>query len=255
MSASGLTPMQERDAHFYDRVWAREARRDLLAPPDDELLTCDLGRTLLYVRERLGDLDGKRVLELGCGAGIETVMLARWGAQVMATDVSAEAAALTALRAAANGVADRVETRQMPAETLAFPDGVFDHVIGFSMLHHVDLDRVGPEVRRVLHTGGRALFREPLGHNRLLEFARRRLPYPAKERSPNEHPLTLGDIARVGRSFTVTTVRGFYLVSMLSRAMGKQESLDALWRLDEWLLRRWPALARGCRYAVIDFQV
>ena len=53
-------------------------------------------------------LDGTRVVELGCGLGVPSIVAARAGAGVLATDSSAEALELVARNAQANGV--RVET-------------------------------------------------------------------------------------------------------------------------------------------------
>lgn len=54
---------------------------------------------------------GERVLEIGSGAGLAAVLLARAGAHVIATDIRPEAVACTRENAARNGVAERVEAR------------------------------------------------------------------------------------------------------------------------------------------------
>jgi predicted nicotinamide N-methyase len=60
-------------------------------------------------RELEGEaLDGRRVVELGCGLAAPSIAAARAGASVLATDVSREALALAKRNARANGV--RIET-------------------------------------------------------------------------------------------------------------------------------------------------
>jgi len=54
---------------------------------------------------------GERVLELGCGAGLATVLAARGGCRVVATDVVPEAVDCARQNALLNGVADRVEVK------------------------------------------------------------------------------------------------------------------------------------------------
>jgi SAM-dependent methyltransferase len=244
------------DAAFFDRVWRERAARegDLLIPPDEQMVRLDLGRSLAYVLDLLGDLRGLRVLELGCGVGDYTVVWARRGARVLATDISPASAEITRRRAQANGVGPAIETACMPAEALSVPDASCDLVIGFGVLHHVDVTRAAAEARRVLRPGGRALFREPLGGNPVLEFARRHVPYRGKERTPLEHPLTYADIAAAGAPFRRAHVREFYLFSMITRAIGHEYAWPWLWSLDEWLLRRVPATRRWARYVVMAYE-
>src|SRR5688500_8469656 len=45
---------------------------------------------LEYAYHLLGDVTGKTVLEFGCGDGMNTVMLAKRGAKVIAFDISAD---------------------------------------------------------------------------------------------------------------------------------------------------------------------
>lgn len=251
-----LTEAQRLDATYFNALWQRlfdAGQINPLVPPDEVMWQQDLGRSLRVTFEWLGDLQGQRVLELGCGPGDYTIMLARRGAQVTALDVAPASLQITRQRARANGVHQSVQTTWMTAETLAFPDGSFDWVIGFGLLHHANPIRLGPEVRRVLRPGGKALFREPLGANPLLEFTRQYLPYRAKHRSLNEHPLKYSDIEQVGQHFRVTRLREFYLFSMISRAVGREMSFPGLWALDEYLIRRLPRLRRWCRYALIEY--
>ena len=247
---------QTLDAAYFDDLWReRMARANLVLPPDDELARKDLGHLLTYAWTLTGNLNQMRVLELGCGSGDYTVMLARRGADVTTIDISIQGGRFTRARAEANDVADRVRFGQMNAEALAFADESFDLVIGFGVLHHVDLGTIAPEIRRMLKPGGRAIFREPLGENPLLEFVRNCLPYPKKARSPNEAPITYDMIAAVGAHFRRTHVREMYLLSMIGRVSGDETGWWTwLWRLDEWLLQRIPALGRLCRYVVIEYR-
>jgi len=247
---------QTRDATYYDGLWGEQlAQADLVVPPDDELVGQDLGHLLVYMWTRLGDLSGTRLLELGCGSGDYTVMLARRGAHITASDISRQAGWYTRARADVNGVAERVQFCLANTETLPFADRSFDLVVGFGVLHHLNLNTATPEIRRVLRSGGRAVFREPMRGSWLLEFARNHLPYRQKNRSPNEAPLTYEMIGAVGTHFRRTHIREMYLLSMVGRALGSEANWTWLWRWDEWLLRRIPALRRWCRYAVIEYCV
>ncbi len=87
-------------------------------------------------RELAGaDLRGKRVVELGCGLGVPSIAAARAGAEVLATDASAEALELLARNAEANGAS--IETARVDWDT---PDelvarGPFDLALGADVLY------------------------------------------------------------------------------------------------------------------------
>jgi ubiquinone/menaquinone biosynthesis C-methylase UbiE len=253
---SGLSQAQYLDASYFNALWQEmfdQGQISLVVPPDEEMWQRDLGRSLQVAFEWLGDLRGKRVLELGCGPGDYTIMMARRGAQVTAVDIAPASLAITHRRAEANRVHRAVQVNWMAAETLAFPAETFDWVVGFGLLHHADSMALAPEVRRVLRPAGRALFREPLGANSVLQFVREHLPYRDKHRSLNEHPLDYAQIKQVGQHFRASRVREFYLFSMISRAVGREMSFPALWALDEFLIQRVPAVRRWCRYVLLEY--
>src|SRR5262249_36547683 len=149
--------------------------------------------------ERLGDVRGLDVLDHGCAHGMAAVVLARRGARVAAFDLSAGYVAAAAARARANGVA--VNIIRADAERLPFADGCFDRVWGNAILHHLELRTAAREVFRVLRPGGFAVFCEPWGDNPLLGLARRHLPYPGKERTPDERPLRGRDVRVIREVF------------------------------------------------------
>ena len=108
-----------------------------------------------------------RVLDFGCGAGEESVYLAKLGARVTAIDVSPRGIALTRARAEANGVADLVDAWLMRCDPTAFSDASFDVVHGFGILHHIGLQNGLAEVHRLLRPGGRGVFWEHMGNSTL----------------------------------------------------------------------------------------
>ncbi len=202
---------------------------------------------------QLGDVKGKDVLDYGCGHGMAAVVLARRGARVTGFDLSPGYVAEARQRALANGVSACFQ--QADSEHLPFDDESFDAVWGCAILHHLDLDRAGRELRRVLRPGGVAVFCEPWGGNPLLNLARRRLPYPGKEHTPDERPLRSCDLAPLMGIFPRLEVRGFQFLGMLRRAFRRQPRPgDRLDRWDSALLRRFPILENWCRYVVITLR-
>jgi SAM-dependent methyltransferase len=239
---------------FHDEQAA--ARRRYYQTYPDELLVDD--DTYLdhetWIRPafaELGDVAGRRVLDLGCGHGMASVVLARRGARVTACDLSAWYVAEAAERARVNGVAGRVALIQASAEELPFRDGSFDGVWGNAILHHLDLRRAASEIRRVLRPGGVGVFCEPWGENRLLEWARRSWPYPGKERSPDERPLRRRDLKTLRLHFDQVQVIPFQLLGMARRVWRATRLTPVLDRSDTLLLERFPRLGNYCRYVAI----
>lgn len=85
---------------------------------------------------QFGRWKGKRVLEIGCGIGTDTISFARAGAQVTAVDLSGESLALARRRAALYGL--DVQFYQADAEHLTdvVPVERFDLVYSFGVIHH-----------------------------------------------------------------------------------------------------------------------
>ncbi|MGQ9464975.1 MAG: class I SAM-dependent methyltransferase, partial [bacterium] len=64
----------------------------------------------------------------------------------------------------------KIDFNIMDAENLAYKSKAFDLVYGIGILHHLNLNKVIPEIRRVLKPGGKAIFREPMGIIHLLIY-------------------------------------------------------------------------------------
>lgn len=94
---------------------------------------------------------------------------------------------------------------------MPFPDASIDVVFAIAILHHLDLDLVSREVRRVLKPAGRAIFQEPVRNSSVIRFLRSLVPYRAPDISPYERPLTDGELARFAAGFSTWSVRAFAL--------------------------------------------
>ncbi len=104
-------------------------------------------------------LNGKRIVDIGCGGGILSDAMARKGAQVLGIDLSAKAlkvAQLHALEAQTTGVS----YREVSAETLAAEQpGSFDVVTCMEMLEHVpDPSSVVRACADLVKPGGHVFF-------------------------------------------------------------------------------------------------
>jgi ubiquinone/menaquinone biosynthesis C-methylase UbiE len=119
---------------------------------------------------------GERVLDLGCGSGLDVVIAARAvGPEGSVTGVDASDAMVDKARAlAARLGAGRVRIERAAAEALPFPDSTFDAALVNGLLNLCpDKAAVVPELHRVLRRRGRAAVAE-------ITFAR---PLPPQEPS------------------------------------------------------------------------
>lgn len=164
-----------------------------------------------WILEQLGDLRGRRVLDLGTGAGEAAVYFALLGADVTATDLSPGMLDVTARVARHHGVS--LATAVASAEDLsAFPSESFDVVYGANVLHHVDIDKCLDEVQRVLKPGGYGAFWDPIAHNPVINVYR---SMAMEVRTEDEHPIRRGDMRRFHARFSTVRSRTFWLTALL----------------------------------------
>ena len=99
---------------------------------------------------------GKKVLEVGCGIGTDTINFARHGAQVTAVDLSTKSLEVARERAAVFGLQDRIRFFQANAEELNqfVPLEAYDLVYSFGVIHHTPHpERVLEHIRRYVKPG------------------------------------------------------------------------------------------------------
>jgi ubiquinone/menaquinone biosynthesis C-methylase UbiE len=207
--------------------------------------------TMAGVIEFLGDLHGKQVLEYGCGLGKTAVLLAKSGAQVTTFDLSPTSVAVTRNRATQNELQTNINLTVAAGEHLPYADESFDVIFGRAILHHIDADLGWHELDRMLKSGGKAVFIEPMGMNPLLNFARDHIPYPGKNPRGADRPLTYQEINTWGKGFRKVYYQEMQLFSMLERGLGFHKRLQVLRYFDRQLLTVFPGLRRYCRYVAI----
>jgi len=127
---------------FFD---SRAAVYDALRPQDDAWWV------RFEAMVRLGDLRGRRVLDVGCGTGALAAALAeRANAKVWGVEPSEEMRAVARMR-----LPRSIGVRAGSAEELPFRDGWFDGVTFSLVIHLVDREAAFAEAARVLAPGGR----------------------------------------------------------------------------------------------------
>ncbi len=265
---NGLNARQRIEAAYHDR-WAVDIEADsLLVEPNFMASTAVENR---FILEYFGDLSGKKLLDVGCGAGESSIYFARQGAHVTAIDISEGQLGVARKFAADCNV--EVAFHQLPLERIDSLNASFDLIYGNGVLHHVDLYQSARALAAVLRPNGKGAFIEPLSHNPIIWLYRK---MAAAVRTPTERPLYIRDVEIFREFFTGVMHREFWLLSaavfVLFLLKGINPSKVRYWkrvitaadeistvhkhlfRLDRFLLQKVPKLGRYCWNTVVYFQ-
>jgi ubiquinone/menaquinone biosynthesis C-methylase UbiE len=163
-----------------------------------------------FILQHLGAVSGKRLLDLGCGAGENSVYFAKKGANCVAADYSAGMVAVALKLAAQNRV--QIEGKIINAMAIDFPDCSFDLVYAANLLHHLpDPQACIREMHRVLKPGGKACFWDPLKHNPIINIYRR---IASEVRTEDESPLDINIVNFIRTQFTQIEYDTFWLATL-----------------------------------------
>ncbi|HZL36085.1 MAG TPA: GNAT family N-acetyltransferase [Tepidisphaeraceae bacterium] len=239
-----------REQRFFDEEAAELSAEELSVPDASQVARYqfasdsprNLSKDALFAR--LLPLNGKKVLDYGCGQGENACLLAACGADVSAFDLSPRSVEQARMRAVLHHLDDRIDFRVCAAGQTAYPDDFFDVVTGFAILHHLHtvLPMVFEEIHRVLKPGGVAAFIEPVANSPMLRFLRRITPIPCYA-TPDERQLTYHDFEPLRRSFSGIEFLHFDFVGRLRRFAGLRQ-VRAFRRIDYGLERALPFLRR-----------
>lgn len=196
-----------RERQFHD-AWAAAIDVDGIRVADYfEACTAPENR---FILRQLGDIRNKLLLDLGCGAGENSVYFATKGARCIAADYSPGMVEVALQLAERYGV--NVEGRTANAMELEFPDNTFDIVYASNLLHHIPDPKIAlKEMHRVLKPGGKACFWDPLKHNPVINVYRR---MATEVRTDDETPLNINIINYINSLFAKTNYDTFWLATL-----------------------------------------
>lgn len=208
--------------------------------------------------EKIGDLEGKKVLEYGCGNGWFTKKLLEKGAEVWAFDISDEAIKRTYEFLARLKLPKKFHLSQMSAENLTYDSEIFDIAVGNAILHHVDLPACLEGLNRVLKDRGKAFFTEPLVHNPVLNIYRILTP---QLRSKDEKPLSFTQYKLILDMFPKFKHSEYYLTAILAVLWHfihldnlMLKSRDMLYEFDKRIIKISPYLKKYCWYSILEIE-
>jgi ubiquinone/menaquinone biosynthesis C-methylase UbiE len=225
--------------------WDRIATRAVDDPQTDTVLYGPDGPTEEDLR-LIGDVKGKRVVDLGCGTGQAAITLARQGATVIAVDGSARM--LDRARSLAERLETRVEWHHSDISDLAFlrADSIDAVLSVYAVGEVVDLSRLLRQVHRVLRNRSAFVF----SHEHPLALAVGREPpespapapirYVVQESYFATEPVTVereGEpvqlhIRPISETFTELTRAGFRVEAMAEVSTGGDSPVPStiVWR-------------------------
>lgn len=162
------------------------------------------------IMQWMGNVENKKILELGCGLGEASVYFAKKGALVTATDLSSE------MLNVANKLAERhsvkIQTQKASATDLSnLEAGSYDMVYAANLLHHVPIEDTLRAVHAVLKPGGQAFFWDPIKYNPAINVYRK---LATEVRTEDEHPLGLSDFKLFNKIYQNVEFKFFWFTSL-----------------------------------------
>jgi ubiquinone/menaquinone biosynthesis C-methylase UbiE len=249
--------------------------KSLLVDKDKPPFAFYSGDLLDGAKKVLGDVAGKRILEIGCGNGELSIWLSKNGADAYGLDISDESIAIAEQRIAANGLISNIHFIACPAEHVPYENDFFDIVFINVSLHHLDIDVALKELRRVLKPKGKLVAIEPLAFSKTIQNIRASKLftklYPIRQETVTERILLMDDLKHIGTLYENTTYVPYRVFSpfifkvkplfnFLARRcypsvndfeQQKQRLIRALQQSDERILKALPFLKTFSRYVVI----
>lgn len=198
-----------------------------------------------YITQRLGNIKGKRLLDVGCGLGEASVYFAMQGADVTSSDLSQGMLDATTRLAQANGVS--VKQHVASAEDMQLsPDAKFDIIYAGNLLHHVDIEETITRIKPHLANGGVFVTWDPLAYNPAINVYR---SMATDVRTPDEHPLKWCDIKLFHKHFGTVETRYFWFTTLIifvlmALAQRRDPNKERFWKVVVQEGNKWAWLYR-----------
>ncbi len=171
---------------------------------------------------------GKIFLDYACGDGQCAILAAKLGAALaIGVDLSPVSVGNARRDAERAGVSDSTRFICGDCEKTGLPDECIDVMLCSGMLHHLDLGKAFPEMRRIMKPGGVCLAVEALAYNPLIQLYRRLTP-SLRTAWESEHILSFKDLRMAREFFVVRNVRYWHLFSVLAAPFHRTPLLGPL---------------------------
>lgn len=232
-------------------------------------------RTIQAVTQNV--FPGQRLLDLGCGTGLDAADLARAEYFLMAIDWSAQMARRARERITRANLQDKVEVRQLGFHQLdelpsEFFDGVYSDLGALNCATH--MEDVALSLSRILRPQGKLIasvigrvcpwewtfyFLKRQWHRANLRFRRGLVPVPLNGRKVWTRYFTPGEFRKIleGAGFKLVSLRslGFFVPPpyMIRFAESHSATIEFLQKLDDWI-GHWPGFRNWGDHFLIVMQ-
>ena len=203
-----VSALHDREAAFHD-AWASDMElNEILVRESFEAPTAMENQ---FILQCMGDLKGKKLLDIGSGLGESSVYFALQGAEVTAVDVSPRMVNTALELGLRFGV--KLQGIVSGAEILEVSPASYDLIYIANTIHHVqDRAALFAQMQRALKPGGRFFSYDPLAYNPAINLYRR---MASAVRTPDESPLSRADLDSVRKYFRHVGHREFWVSSLL----------------------------------------
>lgn len=269
----GASALAGEDPGRYER-WLR-SEFDSVAPDYDHHITGNRINRLLrdrsLARLRRVFASSRRLLEVGCGSGMETLPLLREGHEILAVDISPRMLEVVREKARTEGISERLQTRVVRARDLATVvaengEGSFDGAYStYGALNcEPDLRPIAAAFRRLLVPNGHLILGvynrwclfELVGYSLSLQtdraLGRREIPVPvgASRFCVDVYAYSAPEVIRLfADGFRLESMEGVPILLPPSDLTGYAEKFarhfERLAAWDAWVGRRWPFSTLG----------
>jgi 2-polyprenyl-3-methyl-5-hydroxy-6-metoxy-1,4-benzoquinol methylase len=197
----------EAEERFHD-AWAKnENFKEIDVVARNEALTAPEMR---HITSKLGDLEGKSLLDVGCGLGEASVYFALKGASVTSSDLSSEMLVNTKKLAEHHCVS--VTTHLASSDRMELQPESFDIIYAGNLMHHVDIADTVVKIKKLLKKNGVLVTWDPLAYNPIINVYRK---IATEVRTIDEHPFTVNDIKTFKRNFSTVETSYFWLTTLV----------------------------------------